>query len=87
VRTSFWSLASIPLICLVAFGWVMLRGRPERPIFDLESVPSSGFFRILPLTYVAVAAATIVYASWAHRRDVVTASDIAHRANGQGGAL
>ncbi len=61
-RTAFWSFASVVIVCVAAYVWAMVMSLQANP--TLPTIPTSGFLRVLPVTYVAVGAAGVVMARW-----------------------
>ncbi len=64
VRSMFWSMCAVPVVCLVAYLYAWVRAQPTLLVDGLATVPVSNYLRILPMTYVTVGVAAALLARW-----------------------
>lgn len=71
VRSTFWSVCSVPLVCVIAFGLAWFSSSRPGTNVHLPVVPSSGFLRVLPITYVVTGTSAALLAYWrsVHRHE------------------
>lgn len=61
VRSAFWSIVAVGLMCIVGYLWAAVRPAvPSLPPY----VPASHFLRILPIQFIAVGTAATLAATW-----------------------
>lgn len=63
VRTAFWGLLAVPLAAIVAYGFAAAMSLGA-PVDHLPSIPRSAFLRPLPINYMALGAASVVFWRW-----------------------
>lgn len=63
-RTAFWGLLGVVVVCVTAYICAMLRGSADAPYSRLASIPSSVFFRALPIGYISVGTLGVLLAHW-----------------------
>ncbi len=66
VRTAFWRILSIPVVCTLGYLWAMMPGDIAGPYSHLPSIPPSGFLHVMPLTLVPVAFLGTLSAHWTY---------------------
>ncbi|MFQ5491741.1 MAG: hypothetical protein ACE5GE_13565 [Phycisphaerae bacterium] len=67
-KTALWGCLAPPALCLLGYAYSALSSGPAGPYGQLASVPSSTFFRALPIEYVAVGTTAAMASFWSARR-------------------
>lgn len=63
-RTAFWGILAVVIVCATAYMCAMLRGSADAPYNRLANIPSSVFFRSLPIGYISVGTLGVLVAHW-----------------------
>jgi len=68
VRSTFWSCASVGVVCVSSYGVAWIRSGGSVLVGELASVPVSNYLRILPITLVSFGVSAVLLARWRETR-------------------